>query len=294
MAQKRRAAQVRVLHPDGAEKRLVDGADRDLRREIPLGVLRRPALAPAFGVGRFIAQLDLEAGQPSPFGLVDPKLAGHGEHHRRVVRVRKNAVPEAPDPLEDLRCRDPRRQGEVEPVDEALAKQVREAPQRGLRLARARFRFQHDEVGVRFRHLLLDRTGRPVPERVEKGRGTPHNDGAARRRIEADRLDGFKRPRPGERHPIGALAVGIGKEPFVRSEPVGQHQQAREGVMEGGRLRQVGALLEGLVEPSVERSTHRREIGDRIAAVLRRPMGVSIGRIVSIPGTAVVGKDGFE
>jgi hypothetical protein len=130
-----------VFHSDRAQKRLINGADGDLRREITLGTLRRPALP--LDIVWMVVPLHLETWQRPTFGVIDPHLTRHRKDNCRPVAINENPVTKNLNTLENLGGGDAGGQGEVKAVDLAPPEEMHKTPQRRLGLAGAGFRLEH-------------------------------------------------------------------------------------------------------------------------------------------------------
>ena len=98
----------------------------------------------------------------------------------------------------------------------------------------------------------------------------------------------------GKRHPVRVVAVAEAEERAVRPEPVGQHYQAGEGMLEW-RREERAAGLKGCRKPRGELLAHRGQRGEWVVAI--RPCSPKVAAAVvvaRIPRRAVVGDGGDQ
>ena len=162
-------AHVRVANLKRRHHRLIHRADRYLRRQIPLGALRRPA--PSVVESVFPPHPIIWQMPPVEVARADISR-NRQDGERRGVAVRHHAFHEFRDPAVNLNGGGARGQGEVERIHALALVKTRETPQRRLRLAGAGFGFDYGEALIKrnIARRFLHRVRREVPNVVEDTR----------------------------------------------------------------------------------------------------------------------------
>ena len=187
-------------------------------------------------------------------------VAGHRQHRLRPDRCGKQVCDTGIHTVEDLLGRRSGGQSEVEAIHQARLVQPREPPQRCLRLARSRLRFDDHQPLVQRGTVGggLDGVGlRDVGEHfVQAG-----YDGAAHRialfqYVQTYPLDGLRGGAARAVHVVIPRSVNVLEPEFVGANPVGQVAQAQKMMLKPRRRRQrTIAFIERLREPLPHQST---------------------------------------
>jgi len=104
-----------------------------------------------------------------------------------------------------------------------------------------------------------------------------------------------RRPAACPSHTVRSLPVREAESGFVRAEPIGQHEETREGVLKCGDFGQRRTLGECGLEPKVELVPHGRQLGNWIVVADRSPMLQAEGRCFpALPGPAMVSEQRLQ